>query len=516
MAPEVDTFETVLGGKSEFALVLSADRPFNAIFPPLPRLAATARRRSPNHMPAPRDDRSPDDAPSRAEEHVRLARRHLRAGRIREAIRALELALECGPDRGEWHFELSRLLESDGRVADALVAAQAALRRLPRRLDVRSAVARLLARLGEFEASLAAARAILAEPAARRTCDEAWATAITCYARLERLEEAETTYYLALEDLPRRPLVLVAMGEVQRGVGRHRRAAWCFAEALRESPRQPGLRLVLARTLVTCGASGEALAMYEDAVRDDAPGVALAALLECGDLLASLHRPAEAIRAFRRAAEAAPGAAAPRVRLARALNARGRCDEARRELELAYAVEPDADGVRLRLAEAEAAAGARERAGKLVAEEVGRGLDWSRDDLAAEAIEAAGGLLAADAAETTIPLLEALVSARPLDLAALRRLMVASFAAGRSRRGRGLARRLRRLDPSSRAAVEHNLTLDAIRMGRLDLASRRLRAALRGQPSDPSLRRLRIRWLVATLRSWFSSASGGAIRTESA
>ena len=84
--------------------------------------------------------------------------------------------------------------------------------------------------------------------------------------------------------------------------------------------------------------------------------------------------------------------------------------------------------------------------------------------------------------------------------------MTLSFANGKRRQCRGLARHLARVEPELRGVCAYNLALDALECGRLRLAFGRLAKSMREHPHDPALRSLRARiWWEAGCRAlrWF-------------
>ncbi len=434
--------------------------------------------------------------PGNGETHAQRAAEHFRRGQLPEAEAELRKAIADDPDRGDWRFNLGLTLEAAGRLDDALHAFREALRRMPRRVEAQLAEGSLLVRLGRYEEAikpLAAARGL--DP----RCEPAWAKAIEALSNLGRFEEAETTYYLAQQALERMPLCLVAMGDLQLALGRHEKSAWCYREALSQAPELPRLRAKLARALAEGGSQDAAARLFVEELRIN-PGD-VETLLDCGDLLAAMRRGGEALEKYRRAVELAPNHATPRARLGVLLGALGRNDRARAELETAYALDPDAPLLRLSLASVLHALGEPGPALRLLREDVARRRDWSSPAAALELARIADLFASAGEPSDAAIVLERVAAARPDDVGILRKLMATAFAAGMSRFASGVARRLKRLDPTARPAIEHNLILDAIERRRLRLAYARLQRALRAHPGDLGLRRLRATWWLTRLRS---------------
>ncbi|MDZ4830497.1 MAG: tetratricopeptide repeat protein [Phycisphaerae bacterium] len=446
-----------------------------------------------------RDSDLPNDrdrAPRAGERHAQRAAEHFRRGRLAEAEAELRKAIAGDPDRGDWHFNLGMTLDAAGRLDEAVVAFREAAERLPRRAEARLAEATVLCRLERFSDALPALTAACSlDP----TCEPAWARRIEALAALNRRDDAETAYYLAQQRLEKMPFCLVAMGDAQMTWDNHERAAWCYREALNVEPQLPRVRAKLARALAAIGNSDAAARMYIEELRHH-PGD-VQTLLECGDLLASLHRPGEAVEKYRRAVELAPTLAAPRVRLGMLLGALGRLDQARAELETAYAFDPDVALLRTTLAGTLVAEDELVAALKLLREDASRRSDFASESAAIELVRVAELLVRCDAANDATDLLLRVLTDRPRDPAVLRKLMVVAFAAGRPRVARGIARRLLRVDPTADLAVGHNLILDAIESRRLSIASARLRAALERHPGDAGLRALRVTWWFAFLRN---------------
>lgn len=443
-------------------------------------------------------DAQPDrsaDSPSAARRNAseKLAQRaaeHFRRGRLKEAEADLRRALSANPARGDWHFNLGLTLEAAGRFDDALRSFRDAVLRLPRRAEARFAEGAILCRLGRHLESI---QPLETATTLDKRCDPAWAKLIDAHAELGQYEDAETVYYVAQENLDRMPLTLVAMGELQLRRDRSDRAAWCFREAMGQAPELPRIRSRLARALLMGGQPDAAIRMYLEELRVH-PGD-VTTLLECGDLLTSQHRIGEAVEKYRRAAELAPNMAAPRARLGMVLVAIGRGEQARTELETAYALDPNTQLVRVTLAGVLATEGSSDSALRLLREELARRRDFGSEVAAAELLRACECLVTCGAADEAADALERVHAERPEDMAVARRLMVLSFACGRRRRARGLARAIARHDPAAAAARDYNLLLDAIELGRYRLARGRLRAAARAHPNDPSFRSLRLRVL---------------------
>jgi tetratricopeptide (TPR) repeat protein len=454
----------------------------------------------PNPSDDPSDLNGGEPSSARKRAHEKLAQRaaeHFRRGRLKEAEADLRKAIAGEPSRGDWHFNLGLTLEAAGRLEDALRSFRDAVMRMPRRAEARFAEGSILCRLERY---IEAITPLTTATTLDRRCEPAWAKLVEVHGALGELDEAETVYYLAQEALDRMPLVLVAMGDLQLGRERHDRAAWCFREALSQAPEMPRLRSRLARALLLGGTPDAALRMYLEELRAN-PGD-VGTLLECGDLLAAQRRIGDAVEKYRRAAELAPNLAAPRARLGMVLVAIGRPEQAKAELELAYALEPNAQLVRLSLAGVLAGEGSHDAALRLLREEAARRRDFGSDVASAELQRATDTFVACGAPSDAADLLERVWRERPEDLDLARKLMTASFAAGRRRRARGLARQIARNDPSFAAGCAYNLALDALECGRLRLARARVRRASKEFAGDASFRSLRMRLVAETLRLW--------------
>lgn len=440
------------------------------------------------------------------ERHAQRAAEHFRRGRLAEAEAELRKAIAGDPERGDWHFNLGLTLDAAGRLDEAVAAFREAAQRLPRRAEARLAEATVLCRLDRYADALPALEAAcVLDP----NCEPAWAKRIEALASLDRREDAETVYYVAQQRLERMPLCLIAMGEAQLAWDKYERAAWCFREALAADPAMPRVRARLARALALGGNNEAAVRMYVEELRQQ-PGD-VQTLIECGDLLASMHRAGEAIEKYRRAAELAPSLPIPRVRLGMLLGVIGRLEHARGELEIAYGFDPEVPLLRTTLAGTLVAEGNLDAALKMLREDAARRRDVGSDAAAGELARAADLFARCDAADEATDLMIRVAAERPTDPAILRKLMALAFQSGRARLGRGVARRLVRLDASAAAAVEHNLALDAIEHGRLRLAYARLRRAIVAHPSDAGLRSLRARWCFTALRRLLR---GGSLRSR--
>lgn len=519
-------------------------------------------------MPDQNDDPTPDggergdgsraDRPGprrqSAERAAERAAELFRRGRLAEAEAELRKALAADPGRGELHFNLGLTLEAAGRLDDALRSYRDAALRLPRRAETRLAEGSVLCRLGRHDEAIGP---LESATTLDRSSDAAWARLIEARTAVGQFDEAETDYYVAQQNLPRMPLSLVAMGDLQARRELHDRAAWCFREAMGQAPDLPRVRSRLGRALAEGGTVDAGLRMYLEELRLH-PGD-VQTLIECGDLLAGQHRIGEAIEKYRRAAELNPALAVPHVQLGLILLAIGRSDHARGELETAYAIDPNVPLVRTSLATilldaaaedaeqgvAEPVPNRTETALRLLREEVAQRRPVLGRVPVVQVLRLADLFVRCGAGHDAIALLDAALAAQtlPARTAAdaedetgpsdaedhtrrlLRRLMVLCFTFGHRRRGRGIARRLMRTqaerttggattsddadadripegaDPrdAEAAVCISNLVLDAIDCRRYAVAAGRLRSAMRRFPHDPALRSLRARLWWARL-----------------
>ncbi|HMN96464.1 MAG TPA: tetratricopeptide repeat protein [Phycisphaerales bacterium] len=427
-----------------------------------------------------------------AEDHVTRAMAHFERGRWAEAETELRKALAVRPDRGEWQFNLGLTLEAAGRDPEAVECYRRAAELMPEEADPLLAAGALSHGLGEHEEAIA-----LLERAAllRRDDDGIYAIWIESLVALDRLEEAETVFHLALQGCTECPRSLAAVAEslVRRGLTA--RAEWCLREAMRLEPTLPRLRARLAGVFARMGRSERAVQLYWRELREN-PGD-IETLFDFGNLLAQLGRLAEAEERFRRILELEPANVAAHRRLGDLALQTGRLDRSLLEYELVAKLDPAADGIHLDVAECLLALGRSEEAWEHLQAELDlRHAEESDPDPA----RFGSLLLRAGKPEKATPLLELAAETAPT-AETLRLLALAKYETGDLRGGVRVSRAALRLDPKC-VRSHHNIALATLRLGRPRSASAWMRAGLKIDRHDDGLRRLRMRILAARVLAW--------------
>lgn len=174
-----------------------------------------------------------------ADDAVQYALERMTKGEFDVAVPVLRMALQADSSQPEWHLHLGRALEGAGRMEDALREYVHAAEALDEPCVPRTMAAACAARMGLHEVCLDWARAA---SQADSSHDTAWALQVHALAAMERLDEAETVYYTALEYSARLPLTAVEMGDVCARRGEHAKAAWCYENAQAQGAELAGLR----------------------------------------------------------------------------------------------------------------------------------------------------------------------------------------------------------------------------------------------------------------------------------
>jgi len=266
-------------------------------------------------------------------------------GRLDDADRALDRALDLAPERADLHLARAGLERRRGRLDAALAETELALSLDPDSLDGLLERADLLARLGRREeaaSELAAA-------------GERWGDHPRLAIRRAELVELPAGDLAAAESRLRRALAREpwsaegwrALGETLRRAGRPEQAIAAYREGLGRQPRDPSLRARLARLLVALGRPAEAERELEaglaalggrssgsvDAARRPPPDPGLAELrVALGEVLAARGRSREAERLWAAVLDGDPGHREARNSRAAARAAAGDLAAARPEL----------------------------------------------------------------------------------------------------------------------------------------------------------------------------------------
>ncbi len=156
--------------------------------------------------------------------------------------------------------------------------------------------------------------------------------------RAGRLDEAAGCYRRALEQRPDHPYALHLLGALSLRQGDPKRAIELIGSAIRINDREPVFHLFLGQARQHQGELEAALAAYQQALFL-APGLAPAEFRRATVLLA-LHRPTEALRAFRTALNAGDRFAPATLAQARSLRDAGEFEAAEQLLQLLLEFHP--------------------------------------------------------------------------------------------------------------------------------------------------------------------------------
>ncbi len=442
-----------------------------------------------------------------AEHHVERAHELYDAGRWDEAETELRRALFLNPFQAEWHFNLGLTLEAAGRNADAAAAFERSfeLQTDGSDRDANSAllVGVNLVRAGQFEAALAwLDRAEEIEPASVAP----YVQRVEALAELGRHEESEEAFYLGQQIDHDHAELYAAMAHALSLRADHERSVWCLREAARLDPDLPRVRARLARAYADSGRLERARQLYVRELRDD-PGD-VETLLDLGELLMDMHRLTEAGEKFRRVLEIEPDHPDAHHMLGELAEREGRTADALVQYDVVLRLDPAYPGARRRLAKVMLDRGREEdlpRVRDLLRREL---REASGDEEAgAEEFEELGRLmLDAGVPADAIKAYRELLARQPGNHRGHHGMSVALLGVGRTGDGIEEARRALALQPRFVPAM-HNLALAHLREHRWMRARFWVRQALRIEPDDPALRRLRLK---LRLHSVFGLVAWGA------
>ncbi|MBC23868.1 MAG: hypothetical protein CMJ32_08155 [Phycisphaerae bacterium] len=440
-----------------------------------------------------------------AEDHVDRALEFYQRGRWPEAEAELRKALEFDPDRGDWQFNLGLTLEAAGRDAESYEAYRIAVDLLPDEAEPFIAVGVLANRLGKHEESVRWLEiAIKKDP----TSEASFSHLIDAYTNLDRLEDAETTYFLAQQSLEELPNCLAAMGESLLKRGELKRAGWCYREALRQDPEIPGVRARLARILAAHGKVERAMQMYLQELRQD-PG-SIDTLIDFGDLLMSQERIAEASEKYRRVLEIEPANTDAHFRLGQVAILQSNIQQAHLEYELILKLCPDFPLIRIHLADCLVQLDRVPEARRHLDEQLTNDPDTLRlpDRYTLGCLLVASGMFL-----EAVPVLQSIVETDPGDVEAWRKLARAQFECSEHDKAICSCHKVLAMDPTC-ASSHHNLALASLESGRPAEAFHWVRKGLAHSPHDQGLRILRMRTAYACFRSFVLRLVGRGVEEK--
>ncbi|MEN1704640.1 MAG: tetratricopeptide repeat protein [Planctomycetota bacterium] len=448
-----------------------------------------------------------------AERHVEKAHEYYELGRWDDAETELRSALSLNPYQGEWYFNLGLTLEAAGRFGEAARAFESCYELQNQESATAVFVATNLIRAGQPEQALP----WLEKASSDAENADVFVQQIHALTDLERHEDAETAFYLALERHPDHAELYTAMADSLLDRSLHDKAVWCLRQAARLDPELPRVEARLAEAFAATGRQERARQLYLRELRRD-PGD-IDTLLDMGDLLIEMNRLDEATDKFRRVLELEPDNPDAHVALAQVARDAGDLDAAVTAYDVALRLDPDDLRTRDALAEVLLDRGAPvdcDRAAVLLIERANRIIDAKPDNADRvrhdEILSVARLLLDARRPAVAVRLLESEVAGEtddlPRKICIERRhlLAVALLESGLIDRGVAESRRTLRLDPRHTQAM-HNIAVAHLRNAEWVRARSWVRKALAIKPDDPDLRRLRsalnIRaaWLI-TRSTW--------------
>ncbi|MDX9911835.1 MAG: tetratricopeptide repeat protein [Phycisphaerales bacterium] len=431
-----------------------------------------------------------------AERHVERAHEHFDAGRWEQAESELREALSFNPEQAEWQFNLGLTLDAAGRFGDAADAFRRA-----HELDPSDEQAAIMAAAALIDAGHSADALTFLDRAARidRDSVEVQVHRVVAHARLGELEKAELAFFLGQQLAPDHAELYLVFGEALLDAGQHERAIGCLREAARLDERLPRVKARLAEAFGATGRFERARQLYLEELRID-PGD-IDTILDLGCLLIDMNRPIEAGEKFRRVLELEPDNAEASFHLAELAARTGDVQEAIRLLDLVTRLDPEHREAARQLAGLLARRGTdRElvRARRLIESDVARlGEDpcpLGDDELGRLVDLLLDARLPADAVRAS----RLLAARRPEDARVQHALGLTLLEFGDAEGGIEASRRAHELDPGMVEPM-HNLAIAHLRQGQWTRARYWVRKAIKADPDDPWLRRLRLRLAVLAL-----------------
>lgn len=478
-----------------------------------------------------------------AEHHVELAHEHYDAGRWDEAEVELRQALSLNPYQAEWQFNLGLTLEAAGRY-EAAAEAFVQCSKLNMEHASPDANSTLLAAVNMIRSSKAELALTWLDAAEKI---EPMNVAIVVHriealTDLERYEEAEEAFYVGQQIDPEYPELYAVMGETLQRSEHHERAVWCLREAARLDPGLPRVRAHLASAYARLGRLERARQLYLQELRVD-PGDP-DTLLELGELLVDMHRYTEAGEKFRRVLELFPDNADAHFSLAELAEVEGRLPDALVHFDVVLRLDKEYATARTRLAKTLLQRGREEdqpRIRDLLNKEI-RSIEFpaqqssgfvevsARHDVSGPAREAVAEskteskplsdsydeddleelgrtLIEAGMLRQAKRVFEMLLEVAPASHKAYHGLSVSALEGSEYEAGIEAAKKSLEYRPSFVPAM-HNLVLAYYRQGQYIRARYWLTQALRHDPDDAQLRRLRLRLRIRTVfgvLTWITS-----------
>ncbi|GAB5495267.1 MAG: hypothetical protein Phyf2KO_03470 [Phycisphaerales bacterium] len=434
-----------------------------------------------------------------AEEQVERAHELYEAGRWDEAEAALRQALAVNPFQAEWQFNLGLTLEAAGRLDDAVKALETAFE-LSEDSDPQSAMI-LGAALIDLDRVEEAVRWLERALELSPSNLDAHVHLIDAYSLLERHDDAELHFYMALQLNPHHAGAHAALAESLLDRKEFDRAVWCLREAARLDPSIPRVHARLARAYGETGRLERARQLYMRELRQN-PGD-IETIVDLGRLLVDMNRYTEANEKLRRALEIEPDHTEAHMSLGELAILTGERELARRHFDVVVRLDAGYGGARRRLASVlleDRRQGDADRAAVLLREE-SASLEQTPDGLTNDDLDELFGLLMdSGLLSEARRVAERLIERKPCDASSHHSLSVVQFGLGMVAEGVSSSRRALRIRPNYVAPM-HNLAVAHLRRGEIARSRYWVRQGLAIDSEDRGLRRLRTYLRVHALRA---------------
>ena len=271
-----------------------------------------------------------------AEQRVERAHDLYESGRWEDALRELRAALNVNPYQGEWHFNMGLTLDAMGRYEEAIVCFEKAMSLHGEEPDILTNLAINCLRADRPEQALDyLTRSLKHQP----NDIELLAHLIEAHARLDDHENADVTFYLAVQIDDSHPRVYHNIADSLLERGDLARAIWCLNRVRRLDPHDPDVMAKLGDAHRLRGQLDRALYYFKRQLRLDPTDTE--AMLDLGDLLLELGRPHEAAEQFRRVVDYEPAHAEAHYNLGLLNFAANELDAAQTSFELVLRLSPN-------------------------------------------------------------------------------------------------------------------------------------------------------------------------------
>lgn len=262
--------------------------------------------------------------------HYNIGTAYLHLGRFEEAIASYRRALEIQPGLVEAHNNLGNAYLEQGRAGEAIRAYREALAIQPHS-SLHHNLGKAFLQQGQVDSAAAAFRRALELDPENQESHKGLAKAYRA-----RPQEALGALQEALRRWPEEPVFWVLLGDTYLALGQEAEARRAYSRA---GQGEADLPLRLGDEARRQGDWSRARAYYEQALREKSPSARVYNAL--GECLTGEGREAEALDAFRRAAQLDPGLGAAYANIGRIYLKKGGSPEAVAALERAVELAPD-------------------------------------------------------------------------------------------------------------------------------------------------------------------------------